>query len=152
METSIKVFDACKNGNVEAIQQLISDGLDVNESLFGKSAPLHVAAIAGKRRVVKLLLRSDAVVNAKDSEGLTALHHAAARANVGTARDLVKFKANVNETTTGLITPLAIAARKGFAEVRVPLFIMLGGRYGVRKNNYRNVHHFRVTFLARRVR
>ena len=34
---------------------------------------------------------------------------------------------------------------------REPLFIMLWGRYGVRKNNYRNVHHFRVTFIDRRV-
>ena len=36
-------------------------------------------------------------------------------------------------------TPLVYAAMKGFAEVRVPLFIMLGCRYGVRKKNYQNV-------------
>ena len=57
METSVKIFAACTNGNVEVVQQLIASGLDINEPHFStQGTPLHLASIAGKRRVVKLLL------------------------------------------------------------------------------------------------
>ena len=106
------------NGNVETVQQLISDGVDVNEPRFStQCTPLHLASIAGKRRVVKLLLRNGANVDAEDTDGRTALHHAVVRANVGTTKDLIKARANVNLKAANGHTPLALAAHKGCSEL-----------------------------------
>ena len=45
MATSIRVFDACMNGNIELIKKLIKEGVDVNEPHFStKGTPLHLAA------------------------------------------------------------------------------------------------------------
>ena len=116
MEVPIKIFTACTNGNVELVQQLIASGLDINEPQFStKSTPVHLASISGKRRVLKLLLRSGALVDAVDKVGRTALHHAAAWNNERTAKDLIKFRTNVNAQATDGKTPLAIAAHKGCA-------------------------------------
>ena len=118
MEDSVKIFTACMDGRVEVVQQLIAEGVDLNEPRFStKCTPLHLASISGKRRVLKLLLRSDALIDTVDKNGRTALHHAVARANMGTARDLIKFKADVNVQATDLQTPLALAAYKGCSEL-----------------------------------
>ena len=118
MEETINIFAACMNGSVEVVQQLIANGVDVNEPRFStQCTPLHLASISGKRRVVKLLLRNGANVDAEDTDGRTALHYSVVRANVGTTKDLLKFKANVNAQATDLKTPLALAAYKGCSEI-----------------------------------
>ena len=75
---------------------MIDDGVDVNATHFStKSAPVHLSSIAGKRRVLKLLLQHDALIDMKDKDGRTALHHAVAWANVRTAMILARQEENV---------------------------------------------------------
>jgi len=74
---------AAGDGDLEAAENLIiQQGADVNAKInlgWGPqnlNTPLHQAAISGHKDVVGLLLNHSAEVNAKNGDGLTALHKA----------------------------------------------------------------------------
>ncbi len=64
-------------GNVEAIQQHIDAGSDLNVKDEYGSTPLTVAITFGKTEAAKMLIEAGADINAQTSDGSTALHAAA---------------------------------------------------------------------------
>jgi ankyrin repeat protein len=68
---------AIKNGDVERIKKLISQGADVNAKDNRGMTPLHQAAYYGRRQVAKVLIAKGANVNATNTAGRTPLHIAA---------------------------------------------------------------------------
>ena len=81
-------------------------------------SPVADAAQQGDLVEVRSLLRSGADVNAAQSDGMTALHWAAADGHAEIARTLLYAGATVRSTTRlGGYTPLHLAARSGDAEI-----------------------------------
>ena len=58
--------------------------------------PIHLAAIRGNTRVMKLILEKMANIEHRDSFGQTALHYAVINDNIDTVRILIKREANPN--------------------------------------------------------
>ena len=81
-------------------------------------SPVADAAQRGDLAEVRALLRTGADVNAAQTDGMTALHWAAADNRIEIARTLLYAGAAVRATTRlGGYTPLHLAARSGNAEI-----------------------------------
>ena len=67
------VWSAAENGDIEALQQLVKDGADLNTSRADdQQLPLALATRNGHVEAVKFLLESGADVNGQDADGNTA--------------------------------------------------------------------------------
>jgi ankyrin repeat protein len=79
-------------------------------------SPVADAAMRGDKAAVRTLLTQGADANAAQGDGMTALHWAARRGDVETARMLLHAGANVGATTRlGGYTPLLLASQTGDA-------------------------------------
>src|SRR5215471_15803732 len=89
---------------------------------------LSDAEMNGDRAAVQTLLKQKADVNGAQGDGSTALHWAAFRDDLETARALLKAGADVNpKTRLGEMTPLFIAAKNGNSEM---IELLLGAGAG----------------------
>ena len=61
----ISIYEAAREGNIEAVKQHIAAGTDVNAKAEDGVAPLHVAAGEGHKEIAELLIAEGADVNAK---------------------------------------------------------------------------------------
>jgi len=71
------LLEAAKLGDIEAAEDYIAIGKDVNEGDSESRRALHFASGAGHVELCELLLEEGAAVDAKDSKMNTALHYAA---------------------------------------------------------------------------
>lgn len=106
--------DAIKNGNIEAVQRDITDGVDVNSVLPYNTFPLHYAITNGKLEIVKLLLANGADKNKRDHIGAyRPIHWAVSNKQIKIAELLIEKKVNLNKTTDSGDSPLDLAALNG---------------------------------------
>ena len=70
------IHKAAKTGNIRAVKQHLTAGVDVNAMDANKMTALHWAAMKGQKKVVELLIIKGANLNAKTSKNLTPLNHA----------------------------------------------------------------------------
>lgn len=105
---------AVTNGSAEDVNALARCGVDVNLS---SGAALRNAAKMGKTKVMNALLVNGAKVDAKDSEGVTALHMAAQEERIDPVNVLLMWGADVNAAQRDGRTTLHNAVR--FSNVNV---------------------------------
>jgi cytochrome c len=105
--------DAAKAGDANKIEQLVSEGADVNEK--GLATALHYAVRGGHVKAVELLIARGAEINATSTWG-TPLHLAASGGHAGITRLLLQRGADAN-ARKDTQTPLHIAAIVGNTEV-----------------------------------
>lgn len=68
---------AARSGDVESARLLLEAGADANEATEKHGNTLVVAGAGGHEQLALLLLKAGADPNSADSDGITALHHAA---------------------------------------------------------------------------
>jgi len=140
MSNGEELLDACKNGNLDAVKQLIkstffSKGVDVNvKDHFGRTA-LAWASHNGYTEIVKILIDNGAKVDEPTgSQKATALILASINGNLPTAKLLLESGANVNAADLEGVTAIGVAANNGHKSI-VELLIKKGANVNVRDMN-----------------
>ena len=105
-ESPKDIWEAAKQGNLEAVKQHLADGADVNAKDKYGLTPLHHAAWQGRNEIVELLIANGADVNAKDVDGGTPLHYAAWQGRNEIVELLIANGADVNAKDVDGGTPL----------------------------------------------
>jgi len=103
------IAEAIEHANLEVVQQLIDEGMDINEvNIFG-NPPLHHTIWQEKPEIAEALIERGININATDDEGWTALMLAASKGNLKFVELLLKHKADMNVVTAEGWTALSIA-------------------------------------------
>ena len=119
------LFKAVESNQLEAVQELLQRGADVNARAEKGATPLMQAAVYAAPEVMRALLDKGADVNAADQAGSTALMWGIG--DLRKVRMLVEAGADVNARfpRTG-VTPLTLAARHAGSAPIVRLLIAKG--------------------------
>jgi ankyrin repeat protein len=112
----IRLIDAVKAGNAEAVRALLKQPApanDVNAAEPDGTTALHWAVRADDQDVVQLLLRAGAKPNVANRYGVTPISLAAGNANAGLVEMLLAAGADANTSLPQGETVLMTAARTG---------------------------------------
>ena len=106
-------------GRPEIARVLIRNAADVSATSKNpiKVAPLHSAAAAHNREIVRLLLENDAAADVRQEGGWTPLHEAAQNGDVEMARDLLQHRADPQARSDDGKTPGDMATAKGHEDI-----------------------------------
>ena len=94
VEKEAKVSALCKaaaTGNIEAVKQLLKNGVDVNQKSNGMM-PIHYAARFNRVDVIKVLITSGSEIHTPCDKGYTAVKHAEKTNANEAAQFLKRFK------------------------------------------------------------
>jgi ankyrin repeat protein len=109
----LRLVDAAKNQDTEAIRRLLKQGVPVNASQPDGFTALHWAAQWDKAELADLLIRAGEKVNAADNYGVTPLSLACTNGSVPMVDMLLKAGANPNAAQVYGETVLMTCARTG---------------------------------------
>jgi ankyrin repeat protein len=105
---------ACVNGDARALERLITVRGGLNKRDREGLSPLHWCALTGFTEGVNVVLSHKGVhLNARSTEGYTALHVAAFLGSAAIGNALLEAGASVNPLTRRGASPVAIAAMQG---------------------------------------
>ncbi|MGH9840642.1 MAG: ankyrin repeat domain-containing protein [Blastocatellia bacterium] len=108
------LWDAADKGNEEKVEALLAEGANPN-TIRGDFAPLMLAAINGKVRMTRALLKAGAKPDAANKNGWTALHYAAFYDHSEVIKALLEARPPVEALSRDRVTPLMTAVRNGHA-------------------------------------
>lgn len=111
------LHDAAREGDLDVISQLLSQGVDVNGRDESRETALIEAALSGQTRIAAMLIEANADTEARNDRGFTALHAAAYSGSVEIATLLLDHGAEVDALSKQKITPLHVAAEENQAAV-----------------------------------
>ncbi|NXR67497.1 RN5A ribonuclease, partial [Rhadina sibilatrix] len=107
---------AVKDGDKEAVLELLERGADVNSKVDGGWTPLQTAVQAGEEDLVRLLLDRGASLHARKDNGGTAFTEAGIAGNVGILKLLLERGSGINEQDSNGFTAFMEAAWYGKEE------------------------------------
>ena len=67
------LLQACKNGDLEMVKNLVANGVNVNERIKNMGTPLFVALECSNLEIAKYLLEHEADINMANQKGETPL-------------------------------------------------------------------------------
>ena len=94
--TSNDIWTMAGAGNVQAVKEHLTKGIDVDAKNKDGSTALHIASLLGQYEVAELLIQRGADVNIKGNDGATALHAAAFLGQYREAKILLENGVNAN--------------------------------------------------------
>lgn len=104
------IWTAAAAGDVAAVERHLAEGIKVDQrEPASKGTALQWAAASGKEKVIELLAKKGADVNAPTGDGGTALHGSAFLGYVKATETLIQLGANVNAANARGDTPLTLA-------------------------------------------
>jgi ankyrin repeat protein len=109
----VRLVDAVKNRNAEAVRTLLKQHADVNATQPDGATPLHWAAHFDDLTIADLLLRAGARANVSNDTGTTPLHLACTNRSAGMVETLLGAGANPNAALLSGETVLMTCARAG---------------------------------------
>jgi len=109
-ETALTFHEACKMGDLKAVQQCIEKKQSLDTQDSRGITPLGYAIGANRIAVVKCLLDQRANPYAVDSSGNSGLHYAAGYGRKELLEYLLKLGTNVNQSNAKGQTPFAVAS------------------------------------------
>ena len=101
----VALFRATKDGDVEAVQQALINGANVNSIGMWDNTPLICACQYGFDQVAGILIEAECNVNAVNEKGCTALHHAAIEGLSEVVQRLLQKGAKPNVKPAKLYNP-----------------------------------------------
>jgi ankyrin repeat protein len=107
---------AAQLGDTEKVQQMLSEGADVNAKDQHLCTALMGAALNDFQETARLLIERGASVNEKNRNGWTALMYASDRGNTEMVELLAENGADINAVDSDGYSPLMGAAFQGHAE------------------------------------
>ena len=112
-----EIADAMEDGDDTRVNELIQEGVDVNEAQIDGATALHWAAQWDDMRTARRLIRAGADVNAANRTGATPLQLAAINGSADMLEILLEAGADANaRVTITADTPLMLAARTGLPD------------------------------------
>ena len=108
-----RLLDAVRNGDHDAVRDLLRNHADVNVSQPDGSSALLLAADRNDAEMVDLLIRAGANVNARNDYGASPLYAACTAGDTATIKSLLEAKADPNAPLISGETPLMAAIDKG---------------------------------------
>ncbi|CAH2080006.1 unnamed protein product [Thlaspi arvense] len=96
---------------IQLMDNLIANGLDIDDVDKDNQTALHKAVIGKKEAVISHLLRKGANPNVQDRDGASPLHYAVQVGALQTVKLLIKYNVDVNVTDNEGWTPLHIAVQ-----------------------------------------
>ncbi len=112
-----ELIQACREGSVTKVRQLIHQGADPNTKDKASWPVLTLAAARGETQVVKVLLENKADIAGRGVGNWTALMEAAGNNHADTVKLLIDFGASVQDENKWGKTALDIAEERKFPEV-----------------------------------
>ncbi|CAL7961031.1 conserved hypothetical protein [Alphaproteobacteria bacterium] len=138
------LFHYVTQNETEAVKALLSNSVDINNSLINGATPLYVSAHLGNIEIAKLLVNLGAHVDAATkSNKATPLMAAAINSFPDVIEFLLNAGANPNAKDVGGNTPLILAALKGHSKVAELLM-----KFGSDVNTVNNVGETALTLAA----
>jgi len=116
-ETPLTVHEACKNGDLKAINEYLAKKKPIDAQDHKGITPLGYAIGANRIAAVKLLLDSRANHFAVDSNGNSGLHYAAGYGRKELVEYLLKLGASASQSNAQGQTPLAVATQNRQTDV-----------------------------------
>ena len=108
-------MEAVEINNIQSVQELIANGIDVNERLEDQVTAFHLAAGNGYNEIMKLLISNGAQIDAKHNDGCLPIHYAALLNQIESAKLLIENGTNIHEVSSKG-TPLELATVRGNTE------------------------------------
>ena len=110
---------AVYTGKERAVEVLVIEyGANINLRVKRSGAcALHIAAVKGRKHILRLLIELGADINAVDEAGVTALMHATARGNVEAVRILVRNGADPKHKNRAGESAISWARERGYVKI-----------------------------------
>ena len=130
-------FCAASIGNLEVLKYLIDHGAVLTSNEINKDSVISAAVVNDHLDIVEYLHKIKNIdINAREADGTSLLHRAAATDRLKTAKYLIDNKVDCNIKDSNGLTPLHWACAKGFIDM--VKFLILEGHANI--NALSNVH------------